>query len=150
MYYSSKEKLYQAIPKSHGFHISSLIRSIAGTYSITHPTITITVNCEEIIESNRRDLTVVETSMVVIIIIVSVIVGFACFMIGMHKEKNQNRTRPVGFENPVHVIKNVDATPVPTVRSHPPSIHNYEMVNLPTYEPGGNFHNEPDEQGNAE
>ena len=58
--------------------------------------------------------------------------GFACLMIGMHKGK-----------------KHVNASPVSTVKSHTPSIHNYEIVHLPQYELDG-FHDEPDNQGNAE
>ena len=64
--------------------------------------------------------------------------------------KNQNRPRPAGFQNPVHVIEIVDASLVPTVRSHTPSIHKYEMVILPPNEPDGGFHHEASDQGNTE
>ena len=116
----------------YGFPVSSTIRSISGTYSITHPTITITVNCEEIIEPNTRDVTAVGSSMVIIIMIVSVIVGLACFMIGMYKGKRQTIPRPVGIVNPV--IENVNAPQEPIFRQH-----NFEMVYLPEYEPDGGF-----------
>ena len=121
------------ITTSNGFPVSSPIRSLAGTYSTTHPTITLMVNCEETIEPNTRDVTIVASSMAIIIIIVSVIVGLVCFMIGMLKEKNQNRPRPVA--NPVHVIENGNAQQEPNVRARTPSVH--EMV---PYEPDGVVH----------
>ena len=107
------------------------------------------LNCEEIVEPNRKDVTAVGSSLVIIIIMLSVIMGLACFVIDMYKEKNQNRPRPVGFGNPVHLIENVDTSPVLTLRSYTPSIHNYEKVNLPPYEPDGGFHHEAGDQGNA-
>ena len=128
------------ITTSNDFPVSSPIRRLAGTYSTTHPTITLMVNCEETIEPNTRDVTIVASSMAIIIIIVSVTVGLVCFMIGMLKEKNQDRHRPVGFANPVHVIENGNAQQEPNVRPRTPRIHIYNMVDLPPYEPDGVVH----------